>query len=113
MLITYNGSSFDLPYIKRLFPGIQLPSIHIDLKHLMRRAGFSGGLKAIEKQLGIVRNGGINGMNGYDAVRLWYYYKMGDRSALNILIKYNTADIVNLKPIIEAGYRILKKRLLP
>ena len=52
-------------------------------------------------------------MNGYDAVRLWHYYKMGDRSALDLLIEYNTADIVNLKPIIETGYQILKKRLLP
>lgn len=113
MVVTFNGSSFDIPYIKRRFRGISLPPVHIDLRHLMKRAGFRGGLKSIEKQMGIIRSERINRMNGYDAVRLWYYYQMGDKSALDILIEYNTADIVNLKPICETGYMILKKRLLP
>lgn len=112
MLITFNGSSFDIPYIKRMFKWIKIPPVHIDLKHLMKRAGFKGGLKRIEKQLGIVRNQRINSMNGYDAVRLWYHYQMGDESALELLIEYNTADIVNLKPLIEIAYEILKKRFL-
>ena len=51
-------------------------------------------------------------MDGFDAVRLWMAYRLGDQSALDLLIEYNTADIVNLEPLMEAGYDEMKKRLL-
>jgi uncharacterized protein YprB with RNaseH-like and TPR domain len=93
LVITFNGSQFDLPVI--------------------RRHGYSGGLKAIEKTFGLARAPEIDGMNGYDAVMLWKAYARGDQSALERLIQYNTADIVNLKPLMERGYQEMKARLLP
>ena len=43
---------------------------------------------------------------------LWKAYQWGDPEALDRLIQYNTADIVNLKPLMEMGYREMKARLL-
>lgn len=112
LVITFSGTSFDLPFIRRWFPGISLPTAHIDLRFLLKKLGIGGGLKKIEKELGISRDEGIDGMDGYEAVMLWKAYQWGDRKALDTLIKYNTADIVNLKPLTEKGYREMKAKLL-
>lgn len=113
LAVTFNGTLFDLPYIRRLFPNISLPPGHIDLRFLMKRLGYRGGLKKIEKTLGIHRDEDIVGLNGYDAVLLWRAYQWGDESALDKLVRYNTADIVNLEPMMQFGYQEMKKRLLP
>ena len=112
LVITFNGKRFDLPYIKKSFPHIKLPPAHIDLRFFLGGLGCKGGLKSIEKQFGLNRSAEIEGMNGYDAVKLWRAYQWGDRAALNRLIQYNTADIVNLKPLMEMGFDRMKKRLL-
>jgi len=112
LVITFNGSLFDLPVIRRHFPHIALPSVHIDLRFLLKRLGYRGGLKAIEKRFFLTRAPEINGMNGYDAVKLWTAYQQGDRSALERLVQYNTADIVHLEPLMERGYREMKRRVL-
>lgn len=51
-------------------------------------------------------------MNGYEAVMLWKAYQWGERDALEKLIQYNTADIVNLEYLMEMGYREMKARAL-
>lgn len=112
LLITFNGGSFDIPIIKRYFPNISLPAGHIDLKFLLNRLGYKGGLKKIERELGISRDMDIEGMSGFEAVKLWKAYSWGDQDALDLLIKYNTADIVNLKPLMEYGYGMMKKHLM-
>ncbi|MBW2018684.1 MAG: ribonuclease H-like domain-containing protein [Deltaproteobacteria bacterium] len=112
LLITFNGSLFDLPVIGRHFPHIVLPPVHIDLRFFLRKLGYLGGLKAIEKTFFLSRASEIDGMNGYDAVKLWRAYLWGDQSALERLIQYNTADIVHLKPLMETGYEEMKRRLL-
>ena len=111
LVVTFNGICFDLPFIHRWFPNISLPPAHIDLRFLLKKLGYTGGLKKIEKDLGINRVAEIEGMDGYEAVRLWKAYQWGDRAALDTLIEYNTADIVNLKPLMEMGYREMKSRL--
>ena len=113
LIITFNGTQFDLPFIRRQFPNISLPPAHIDLRFFLRRLGYRGGLKAIAKSFGLLRDSLIDGMDGYEAVLLWRAYQWGDESALNRLIEYNTADIVNLKPLMESGYRKMKAQLLP
>ncbi len=113
VVVTFNGSCFDLPYIRRAFPGITLPKAHIDLRFVLRRLGFSGGLKAIERNMGLARESGIEGMDGLDAVRLWADYQQGDLFALDRLIRYNTADIANLEPLMETGYRRMMDSLVP
>lgn len=112
LVVTFNGGSFDLPFIRRWFPNITLPPAHIDLRFFLRRLGYRGGLKRIEKQCGLCRDLAIEGMDGYDAVRLWRAYQWGDASALDLLVQYNTADIVNLKPLMELGYDQMKTQLL-
>jgi uncharacterized protein YprB with RNaseH-like and TPR domain len=112
LVITFNGTTFDLPFIRRWFPNICLPPAHIDLCFLLRRLGYRGGLKKIEKDIGLSREPEIDGINGYDAVLLWKAYQWGDPGALDRLLQYNTADIVNLKPLMERGYGEMKTRAL-
>jgi hypothetical protein len=112
VVVTFNGACFDLPYIRHAFPGITLPAAHIDLRFVLRRLGLSGGLKAIERRMGLAREEGVDGMNGLDAVRLWAEHLNGDPLALDRLIRYNTADIVNLEPLMETGFRWLMEALL-
>jgi hypothetical protein len=111
LLITYSGSGFDLPFIRRWFRHLHLPPAHIDLRYLLHRLGFRGGLKAIEKQLGITRDPDLDGLDGYDAVMLWKAYQWGDEPSLQRLIRYNTLDIVNLEPLMEFCFRRLKNAL--
>lgn len=112
LVITFNGARFDLPFIRSRFPGISLPPAHIDLRFLLKRLGYAGGLKKIEKDLGITRESSIDGMDGFEAVRLWQAYRWGDDTALETLIRYNRADIVNLEPLMKIGYREMKAVLL-
>jgi uncharacterized protein YprB with RNaseH-like and TPR domain len=112
LVITFNGTTFDLPLIRGCFPNISLPPAHIDLRFLLKKLGYQGGLKKIEKDLDLIRDPKINGMNGYDAVMLWKAYQWGDKSALETLTQYNTADIVNLKPLMEFGYKEMKAMAL-
>lgn len=112
LVITFNGSQFDLPFIRRQFPTISLPPAHIDLRFFLRRLGYRGGLKAIERSFGLCRASEIEGMDGYEAVLLWKAYQWGDEGALDRLILYNTADIVHLKPLMERGYQEMKAQLL-
>lgn len=112
LVITFNGSQFDLPFIRRQFPTISLPPAHIDLRFFLRRLGYRGGLKAIERSFGLSRASEIEGMGGYEAVLLWKAYQWGDEGALDRLILYNTADIVHLKPLMERGYQEMKAQLL-
>jgi uncharacterized protein YprB with RNaseH-like and TPR domain len=44
---------------------------------------------------------------------LWEDYCNGDTSALDRLVSYNTADIVNLKPLMEMGFRLMALKCLP
>jgi hypothetical protein len=113
MVVTFNGGSFDLPYIRRWFPGIELPPAHIDLRFLLRRLGYTGGLKRIETACGLAREADIDGMDGWEAVRLWRAHEWGDPDALDRLVRYNTADIVNLEPLMEMGYRAAQQLVLP
>jgi uncharacterized protein YprB with RNaseH-like and TPR domain len=111
LVITFNGTTFDLPFIRRWFPNIYLPPAHIDLCFLLRRLGYRGGLKKIEKDIGLSRDPEIDGLNGYDAVLLWKAYQWGEQGALDRLLQYNAADIVNLKPLMERGYGEMKTRI--
>jgi uncharacterized protein YprB with RNaseH-like and TPR domain len=100
-IITFNGSSFDLPIIERNFPGL-LPQVpHLDLRHVCAQAGLRGGLKHIERHLGIARPDAIRENTGADAIMLWYRHILGDEEALRDLVDYNAADVLNLAPIAE------------
>jgi len=112
LLVSFNGARFDLPFIISEFPDIKFNQLHIDLMYPLRRIGYSGGLKNIEKLLGISRSEDTEGITGFDAVRLWKKYERGDQESLNTLIKYNEEDIVNLKTIIELTYPKMVEKAL-
>ncbi len=100
-LVTFNGARFDLPFIRHEYPEIEFNQLHTDLMYPLRRIGYTGGLKAIERALGIARSDDTTGITGFDAVRLWHEYERGSAGALELLLKYNREDIVNLETIIE------------
>ncbi len=99
MVVTFNGAAFDLPVIKRYF-NISCNVPHVDLRFVCQKAGFSGGLKQIEKDLGIKRADEVVGVTGSDAVTLWQQFReTGNKEYLDLILKYNEEDIINL-PII-------------
>lgn len=95
-IVTFNGSSFDLPVIrKRLLADLRAEFGHRDLLSICRKRGLRGGLKIVEQRLGIARE--TAGITGWDAPRLWDRYELyGDQSALATLLAYNYEDVVNL-----------------
>jgi len=113
VMITFNGIRFDIPFITEKYPNVHFDQIHIDLRFLLKRLGYTGGLKRIERDLGITRDEKIKDLRGLDAVRLWKRYERGDDRALELLIKYNSEDIKNLKLIMKKAYEDMKAVLLP
>lgn len=107
IFVTFNGKQFDLPFIESEF-GCYYDAVHLDLRFMLKELGLQGGLKNIERELGIVRDGDICDVDGFEAVNLWRRYQRGDAAALQTLLKYNREDIVNLKTLLE--YYIDKKQ---
>lgn len=100
-IVTFNGTLFDLKFLKKTFPAIYIPPIHIDLRFFAKRAGLSGGQKAIEPQVGYKRPKLVKGMEGESAPILWYKYRRGHKAALKELVTYNHADIEGMKWIFD------------
>lgn len=114
VIVTFNGSIFDLPFIRKEFQDISIPICHIDLRFFARRVGLSGGQKDIEKILNVKRPKNISDIKGETAVLLWYKYREGSMSALKQLILYNHADIEGMKVIFDIVVkRLLDKEQLP
>jgi len=105
VIVSYNGKSFDVPFIERYFR-TSLDHAQIDLRYILAKLGFKGGLKGCEKQLGLSR-GNLDGVDGYFAVLLWREYKKtGDQRVLDTLLAYNIEDTVNLERLaVEAFNR--------
>ncbi|MFE4950405.1 ribonuclease H-like domain-containing protein [Leifsonia sp. NPDC056665] len=101
ILVTYNGSHFDVPFLKNALPDLRLPSVHVDLRHLGQRVGLVGGQKKIEQQLGLARSRKVRGIAGELAPALWFRYQRGDAAALLELIEYNHADVEGLKILLR------------
>jgi len=93
---TYNGSRFDLPFIRRkLDLDLRRQFAHTDLMYKCWLKDLKGGLKVVETRLGIERR--LRDMNGFMAVRLWWdYINNNDTQALRTLLEYNREDVVNL-----------------
>ena len=96
-IYSYNGSRFDLPFIRARL-GLDLNEClrHRDLMYDCWRNDLKGGLKAVERRLGIKRK--LQGVDGCVAVQLWWeYVNNNDEQALKVLLDYNKEDVVNLK----------------
>lgn len=105
ILISYNGKSFDIPFIEHFFR-VRLPHAQIDLRYVLAKLGIKGGLKGCERHLGINR-GELDGVDGSFAVALWHLYESEhDEKALDTLLAYNIEDTVNLERLmVEAWNR--------
>jgi uncharacterized protein YprB with RNaseH-like and TPR domain len=108
MLVTFNGSCFDVPVLRNSFPSVSFDMPHFDLRFACRKVGMTGGLKRIERTVGIERSDAISDVDGEEAVRLWNQWKYhGDRQALDTLAEYNRADTINLEKLSDIVYRRL------
>ena len=112
MLVTFFGTGFDLPFLRRTFPELRMNQMHVDLCYLLRRLGLRGGLKSIEHKLGIVRSGATTGLSGMDAVRLWNEFQRGRKRSLETLLTYNAEDVRNMSELLSEGYRRMRLKLL-
>ena len=111
LLITYNGKCFDIPFMAHFFR-TTFHQAHIDLRYVLKNLGYTGGLKGCEKRFGIGRDG-LDGVDGYFAVRLWQEYQTTKQtSALETLLAYNIEDVINLEFLMHQAYN-LKIQNLP
>ena len=99
-----------IPVLKNSFPDLDFNLPHLDLRFASRKVGFRGGLKQLETDLKIRRADDIEGVDGFEAVRLWKRWDgYSDHDALEKLIEYNRADTINLEEITRIIYPRLVK----
>ena len=98
LLVTFNGKRFDVPFLETAFD-VTVETPHVDLLYPCRTLGLTGGLKAIERDVGIDRD--RPDLSGEDAIRLWQAYRRGDEDALETLVSYNRDDTANLQTLME------------
>lgn len=103
LLVTFNGSQFDVPFLRFHFPRARLDQAHFDLRFALASLGYRGGLKLVERSLGLSRAADIQNVDGFEAVRLWYRYRRGNRAALRKLAFYCLTDVVNLVGLAEVA----------
>ena len=111
LIVTFNGASFDLPFIEYHFGKMFAHTPHLDLRFPLKRIGLTGGLKAIERRLNAARPSALASLDGFDAVRMWHMWKRGDRAALDTLIRYNAEDVFSLPKLAETAYNNLAAAL--
>lgn len=98
LIVTFNGASFDVPFLERAFD-LSVDTPHVDARFPCKRLGLTGGLKAIEGEIGIERD--RSDISGRDAVRLWREYERGVDGALDTLVSYNREDAVHLRELMD------------
>jgi uncharacterized protein YprB with RNaseH-like and TPR domain len=108
LLVTFNGRQFDVPFLEQEFD-LSLDAAHLDLRYPCSSLGLSGGLKRVEREIGVERD--RPDLSGRDAVRLWREYERGDEGALSTLVSYNRDDARNLRALAdEASARLHDER---
>lgn len=111
VIVTFFGGGFDIPVLRNAFPRVRFDCLHVDLCPTLRRLGFSGGLKSIERQVGIERSRETAGLNGWDAVRLWREWRYGSEEARRVLLQYNAEDVLNMAPLADLAFTGLCRRI--
>lgn len=124
LLVTYYGEAFDVPFLEREFE-MELGLPHLDLCFWLKRLGYRGGLKKVQKAFSSIPERESMDIDGYDAVRLWRMHGRGVEGALETLLTYNAEDTVVLEPLLveawnlevakhgELGLQALEHRPLP
>jgi len=108
VIVTYNGKSFDIPFIENFF-NIRLNHAQIDLRYVLYSLGYRGGLKGVERQLGTDR-GNLRDVDGFFAVLLWdEFLKTKSRRTLETLLAYNVQDTITLESLMVSAYNMKLK----
>lgn len=114
VIVTFNGTMFDLKFLNEHYPDLEIPPVHVDLRFLAKRVGLSGGQKKIEKLLGFSRDEDVAEMLGEAAPILWHKYRRGETDALRRLIAYNHEDVEGMKTILDyCVENLVKKEAIP
>lgn len=93
-IVTFNGRTFDIPWIIRQFRVDRHPN-HVDLKPEAKKHGLTGGLKKIGEECKFPRPPELDGVDGEIAVKLWKRFRCNNvEEALQNLLYYNAWDVV-------------------
>ena len=110
IIVTYNGVRFDIPFIEKEL-NTQIRAIQIDLRYILDRLGYKGGLKKCEKKLNCSNRMNLEDIDGKVAVYLWKYYKKHHSlPALETLVFYNLVDAINLECLMVKAYNLNLKK---
>jgi hypothetical protein len=104
IVVTFNGISFEVPWLRRELGPLLETAAHVDLMHVLRTVGMRGGLKKIEKAVGLDRGDDLSMLTGRDAVHLWNMAQDGEPNAVETLIRYNAEDVTSLPRLAEYAY---------
>jgi len=99
LILVFGGRKFDVAMLRKVFDAHPIPERYADLLDVSRQGKYRGGLKAVERSLGIRRATRIADLRGRDAISLWDRVSSGGDQAywaFADLIAYNRADTVNL-----------------
>ncbi len=98
LLVSFNGATFDEPKLLDHFRIPKFPCPHLDLRKICKAHGITGGLKQIEKQIGLHRPADIVFMTGEDADWMWRAWEK-DRDIVlwKKLLRYCAADVIALQ----------------
>jgi uncharacterized protein YprB with RNaseH-like and TPR domain/predicted nuclease with RNAse H fold/dephospho-CoA kinase len=112
-VVTFNGTLFDLKFLRQEHPELRFPQAHVDLRFLARAVGLKGGQKEIERLIGFERQTAAD-MSGEAAPLLWHEYQMGHVEAFKRLVEYNRADVEGMKAIFDVvADRLMAKLAIP
>jgi uncharacterized protein YprB with RNaseH-like and TPR domain/predicted nuclease with RNAse H fold/dephospho-CoA kinase len=112
-VVTFNGTLFDLKFLRQTHPELHLPKAHVDLRFFARAVGLRGGQKEIERMIGFERLSASD-MSGEAAPLLWHEYLMGNAEAFKKLVEYNRSDVEGMKAILDvAAERLITKLAIP
>ncbi len=95
LLVTFNGNCFDIPFLEKTFNIPELDCPHVDLRWVAYYRGYRGGLKYIEEVMNIERPEGLIGVDGFEAVDLYYRWQAGNEESGEKLVAYCTVDTLS------------------
>ena len=98
LLVSFNGSSFDVPRVLDGFHIPDLPCPHLDVRWSCYHRGLTGSLKTITDRLGFRRPADLRLADGEMAVQLWNdWLRRRNQTARSLLLRYCGADVLLLK----------------